>query len=335
MALVQVSDVFVPGPFDKYASKADTFKLQLVQSGVMVADPRIDALLAQGGKTYTLPSWEDFATTASQVATDDTTAVTPMNVGNDQEVGTRLFRTASWSSTGLAEILSGHDPMGEMASKVGRYWAYQKQSLLLDTIKGILADNTANDTADYTHDISAGGTYAAGVTDFSAEAMFDAAQLMGDSQDELVAIICHSAVYSRMLKNGLIDSVPDQNGAGSIKTFLGRVVLVDDRMPNASGVYDTYLFGRGALRYGEAPAPKGNSAVYDRPDQGTGAGVETLITRRVMSIHMHGHSYVGTCPNGGPADGTGGNALGAAGSWNRVYSDTKKIKFRRLITCES
>ncbi len=335
MALVQVSDVFAPVPFDKYASKADTFKLALVNSGIMVHDPRIDALLAQGGNTYKLPSWEDFSTTASQVATDDTTAVTPMNVGNDLEIGTRLFRTASWSSTALAEVLSGDDPMGEMASKVGRYWAYQKQTIMLDTIKGVLADNTANDSADYTSDISASGVYSAGVTSFSAEAMLDCAQLMGDSQDELVGLICHSIVYNRMLKNNLIDFVPDSQGTGSIKTFLGRLVLVDDRMPYSAGVAHTYLFGRGFLRYGEASAPKGNSAVYDRPDQGTGAGVETLITRRVFSIHPVGHSYAGTAPSGGPADGTGSNALGAAASWNRVYADTKKIKFRRLITTEA
>lgn len=332
MALVQVSDVFVPGPFDEYASKADTFKLALIQSGIMVHDPRIDALLAQGGKTYTLPSWEDFSTTASQVATDDTTDATPMNVGNDQEIGTRLYRTASWKSSALAEVLSGDDPMGEMASKVGRYWAYQKQSWVLDTLKGVLADNTANDSGDYTNDISNSGSYVAGVTSFSAEAMLDTAQLMGDSQDELVAIICHSIVYNRMQKNNLIDTIPDSQGA-PVKTFLGRVVLVDDRLPYSAGVAHTYLFGRGFLRYGEAQAPI-PSEVYRQPTLGTGAGLETLVTRRIASIHPTGHSYAGTCPNGGPADGTGSNALGAAGSWNRVYSDTKKIKFRRLITTE-
>jgi hypothetical protein len=337
MALVQVSDIYKPVPFDKYFSKPDTHALQLIASGVAVRDPRIDALLAQGGTKFEMPSWGDFATTASQVATDDTTAATPMKVGHEKEVGVKLYRTASWSQAELAAHLSGDDPMGEMMRQIGRYWAYQRQSAILSMLTGVLADNTANDSADYTYDISddAGGSYSAGVTDFSAEALVDTQALLGDAAaGAFSALFCHSAVYFRMKKNNLIDVRLDSE-LGEVKKFGDLTVFVDDRMPNPSaGVYHTYLMGRGFLRLGEVPARK-PSALLEEPEKGTGAGIETLITRKIWCIHPTGHAWIGTEASGGPPEGTGANQLGAVGSWNRVYADRKKVKFARLISREA
>src|SRR5690606_26369983 len=102
---------------------------------------------------------------------------------------------------------------------------------------------------DMTHDIS-GTSYSAGVTDFSAEAFIDACGTMGDSMEDLSLVLMHSVVYMRAQKNNLIDFIPDSEGRVNIPTFLGRLVVVDDGMPATSGVFSTWIFGAGAVRFG-------------------------------------------------------------------------------------
>ena len=59
-----------------------------------------------------------------------------------------------------------------------------------------------------------------------------------------------------MLKNNLIDFVSDSvtGQAVRIATFLGRELIVDDGLPVTSGVFDTWLFGAGAVRAGSGAA---------------------------------------------------------------------------------
>jgi hypothetical protein len=153
---------------------------------------------------------------------------------------------------------------------------------------------------------------------------------MGD----LTAVLVHSVVFNRMQKNNLIDFIPDSRGEISIPTFLGREVIVDDALPNATNIYDTWLFGAGAIRLG-ASSPKVPTEVFRHPQAGNGGGQEVLFSRVEWSIHPRGHAYVGTAPDGGPGNGAGANQLAAAGSWNRVYGERKQVKFARLVTREA
>ncbi|HNQ99226.1 MAG TPA: major capsid protein, partial [Trueperaceae bacterium] len=207
------------------------------------------------------------------------------------------------------------------------------QAATVATMNGVIADNAANDSGDYAVDIS-GVSFVDGVTNFSAEAFLDAATTMGDSMGDLVAVIVHSVVYNRMQKNNLIDFIPDARGEVNIPTFLGRRVVVDDGMPRTGNVYDTWLFGAGALRLGNG-SPKVPTEVDRVPAAGNGGGQEVLYSRIEWSIHPVGHAYVGTPASGGPSNANTANNLAAATSWNRVYAERKQIKFARLVTREA
>jgi hypothetical protein len=39
-------------------------------------------------------------------------------------------------------------------------------------------------------------------------------------------------------------------GETMIATYQGKQVIVDDHMPNSAGVFDTWIFGPGAVRLG-------------------------------------------------------------------------------------
>lgn len=347
----RVSDLIVPAIFTPYAQNLTEEKSRLVQSGLLARSELLDNLLAGGGLTFQMPSFRDLDNDAERVSTDTsmpfagpygaaTANVTlpagqafapdPMKIGTLREIAVRLSRNQSWSASNLAATLAGADPMNAIAGRVADYWVRKLQAAYVAVWNGVIADNAANDSGDYAHNIS-GASFVDGVTNFSAEAFLDAAQTMGDSQDGLTAVMVHSVVYNRMMKNNLIDFIPDAEGRINIATFLGREVIVDDGMPRTGSVYDTWLFGAGATQLGVGTPPVPTET--DRlPGGGNGGGQDVLYNRVEWSIHPTGHAFVmSSIPDGGPANGD----LDDATSWDRRYPERKQIKFARLVTREA
>lgn len=347
--LTKISDIVVPEVFTPYVMQLTEQKARVVQSGALARSGLIDQLLAGGGLTFNVPSFRDLDDDADNVSTDDVSDyiaadynagtpnprldATPLKIETSQEIAVRLSRNNHWSSADLTAALAGDDPMDAIAQRVAYYWTRRLQAAFIATINGVIKDNVANDSSDYVNDIS-GASFVDGVTNFSAEAFIDAALTMGDSMEDLSMIMVHSVVYARMQKNNLIDFIPDSQGVVNIPTFLGREVIVDDGLPVTSSVYDSWLFGPGAVQLGVGSA-KVPTEVHRLPLAGAGGGQEVLSSRVEWCVHPTGHAYTGTPPNGGPGNGTGSNALNNAGSWNRVYPERKQIKFARLVTREA
>jgi len=339
--ITQVADVVVPEIFTPYVQQLTEEKARIIQSGIATRDPAVDALLAGGGLTFNVPSFRDLDNEADRVSTDTavddfaggTIRPPPLKLESSQEVAVRLSRNNSWSSADLASALAGADPMEAIATRVAFYWTRRMQAVFIATMNGVIKDNLANDSGDYENDVS-GASYIPGVTDFSAEAFLDAAVTMGDSMEDLTAVMVHSVVFNRMQKNNLIDFIPDARGEILIPTFLGREVITDDGLPNTASVYDTWLFGVGSVRIGVG-SPKVPTELEREAGGGNGGGQEILYSRQEWTMHPVGHAYTGTSPIGGPGNGAGANELNIATSWNRVFPERKQIKFARLVTREA
>lgn len=350
--LTQVADIVVPEHFAPYIQQLTEVKSRLVQSGVIARNAAIDAFLAGGALTFNVPSFRDLDDDADNVSTDDVADILqlsatagspalpssfldsiPAKVGTDTEIGVRLSRNKSWNSADLAAALAGADPLDSIMGNVSGYWMRRLQAIFVAVMNGVIKDNVANDSGDYQNDIS-GASYSAGVTDFSAEAFIDAKVTMGDSSSDLKAMMVHSIVRARMAKNNLIDFKTDSTGLIQIPTFMGHEVIEDDGMPNAGGVFDTWIFGDGAMQMGVGSA-KVPVATHREELAGNGGGQEILTTRQEWALHPTGHAYTGTPADGGPGNGTGSNDLNIATSWDRVYGERKMIKFARLVTRES
>lgn len=339
--VTRIADVVVPEIFSPYVQQMTQEKSRLIRSGAITLDAQLNSALAGGGLTFNEPSFKDLDNDAENVSTDDpATDSTPNKIGTATEIQVRLSRNNSWSSMDLSGDLAGADPMQAIANRVSDYWTRRQQAAFVATLNGVFADNAAAPTGtehvqnDMTHDVS-GASFVDGVTNFSAEAFIDATATMGDSMEDLTMVMVHSIVYARMLKNNLIDFVSDSvNGnAVRIPTFLGREVIVDDGVPRSSGVFNTWLFGRGAVRGGMG-SPKVPTEVDRKPSAGNGGGQDILFNRTEWIIHPVGHAYAGTPPNGGPSNASTTNNLAHADSWKRVFSERKQIRIARLITRE-
>jgi len=353
MAEVQIADVVVPEIFAPYVQSMTEQKTALIDSGVVVRDPALDGFLAGGGTTFNAPSWRDIdddtTVLADRVSSDNpATIAVPNKIQTNQEIATRLSRNQSWKTMDLVAALAGSDPSNAIANRVAAYWRRRLQAVFVASWTGIFNDNaqvapnddpragiTNNEAQDdLTVDISGGG-FVAGVTDFSAEAFIDAVTTAGDSQGDFVAIFMHSIVYSKAQKNNLIDFVPDavNMNAADIPTFLGRRVVVDDSMPNAAGVFNTWIFGAQASRWGVGN-PKVPAEIDRVPSQGNGGGAEELYSRIEWSLHPVGYNFLGGSvanPDGGP-DNT--ELADGVNNWARTFPERKMIKAAQLITRE-
>lgn len=340
MAVVRISDVVVPEIFTGYAQQITEEKSNLVASGALVRDPSLDEKLGGGGLTFNIPSWNDLANDEEDVVNDDPTdESSPKSNGSDKEVAVRMVRHQSWSSMRLAAVLAGADPADAIASRVAAYWTRRTQAAFVAVVTGIFNNNEKGTPGggavqnDLTRDVS-GAAYVAGTTDFQASSFIDACVTMGDSMGDLTLVMVHSLVYARMQKNNLIDFVPDSDGKTQIATFLGRRIVMDDGVPFSGGVFETWLFGAGAIRWGVGTPPEATEVERDAK-AGRGGGQDTLHNRVMWSLHPTGHKYAGTTSGGGPSNANTSNNLAHADSWERVYPERKQIKIARLITRES
>ena len=341
MAITQIADVIVPEVFGPYIQQYTETKSNLITSGAIEVDPQLSMMLAGGGLTFNVPSWLDLDDSDLNVGDDSATLATAAKTTAAEEVMVRLSRNKTFAYSDLTGILAGSDPAASIGNRVGEYFTRKLQDAFIATTKGVFADNAAAPSAtehvqnDLTYNIS-GGAFVDGVTNFSTEAFIDALTTAGDSADNITIVMVHSVVYARMQKNNLLEFVADSVNpdAAKIPFFLGRRVIVNDKMPVTAGVYDTWLFGAGAFKLGSV-MPMNATETYREPLAGNGQGQETLIQRVQWMLHPLGHKYVGTAPNGGPSDAATSNNLAHAGSWQRAYSQRKQIKIARLITREA
>lgn len=344
--LVDVSDVIVPSIFTQYTQLLTQEKARLIQSGAVVVSPEFSRLLAGGGTAFNVPTWRDLladdTNNKERVSTDaignefgGAASPLPFEIQTHQEIAVRLERNASWSAADLVEDLAGSDPMAAIGNRVSYYWTRRQQKLFVQIMTGIFLDNDAAPSGTDTHtqfdmtvDIS-GSAYVPGVTDFSAEAFIDAKLTMGDSAAQLSLIMVHSAVKARMEKNNLIDFIRDSDG-NTITTFRDAIVIEDDGMPKSGNVYESWLFGPGAIAFG-VDSPAVPTEVQRLAGAGNGGGQTVLYNRVKWCMHPRGNAYIGSTAVGQPTNAT----LALAASWSRVVPERKQVPIARLKTREA
>lgn len=201
-----------------------------------------------------------------------------------------------WSATNLSAALAGSDPMAAIGDLVAGYWARDMQKELIALLAGVFGTIPAEDggTAetrmrDHILDLSSGKSEAAKI--ISASAFIDACQLLGDAQSQLTCVAMHSATKSYLKKQNLIETQRDSTDV-EFDTYQGRRVVIDDGCPVADSIYTTYLFGNGAVAYGNG-SPEGHVATEVDRDKQTGGGIDYLINRRAFILHPRGIAYTG------------------------------------------
>lgn len=303
--VTKIADVIVPEIFTQYVIEKTAEKSRILQSGIAIANPKLNELVTAGGLTINMPFWNDLA--GDDEVLSDSRALTPDKIGADKDVATLLMRGKAWGANDLAGALAGDDPMDAIAERVSDFWARKEQKILVSVLEGVFASATmTNHVLDKSTET------------LEAATILDGKQLLGDSADSLQAMLVHSAVFTALQKQNVIEYVSGGTGPSNspiqIPTYLGYQIIIDDGMPVADGVYTTYLFARGSIGRGEGTPV---SMVSTETDRDSLAGEDYLINRKAMVIHPMGIRWIGT-----PAGVTPTNAELATGTnWERVYED--------------
>ena len=315
MAVTKIADVIIPEIFNPYVVQRTMELSAIFSSGIAQRTAEFDRLASSGAKTINMPYWTDL--TGTDEVLSDSSALTPDNIGTKEDIATILRRGKAWGANDLAANLAGDDPMRVIGDLVAAYWARRYQATLISLLKGVFA---AASMSGNKLDISVLTGDAAKI---SAASFIDAVQLLGDAKDQLTAVVMHSAVEAALAKQDLIDYVQPSDASDRVPTYLNKRVIVDDSCPVATDVYTTYIFGAGAIAYGE-----GNPVgfVPTETDRDSLAGEDYLINRRTFILHPRGVKWVGT-----PAGSSPSNAeLETGTNWTRVY-ENKAIRMVAFV----
>ena len=343
-----LSDFTIPNQYADYVQLESEQKTGLIQSGVLARSPTIDRKLAGGGNTFNLPAFNDLADDDENISSDETddkyvsnqsANSKPKGVNSVNEVAVRLSRNQSWAENQLVDELIGTDPIAAIAGRLSTYWARRLQAASIAVLSGVFADNAADPTGsehnknDLTSDIS-GDAYSDGVTNFSGSAFINAISTIGDSYQNLRTLLVHSNIFNKIKQNDLIDYKQESQASMLVPTYQGMRLVVDDSIPEiSSGIYQSFMLGDGALRYGSF-SPANAVETARNPDAGNGSGEDVLYSRVNWSIHPVGHAFIGTSTKGGPSNKNESGQLAHADSWKRAYPERKQIHIARLITRE-
>lgn len=321
MSITRIADVIQPEIFTPYTIQETMKKSELVQSGIIINDSEFDALAGGANTLINMPFWNDLEDIESQVM-KDSGDMEVNKIAADEDMARKQGRTQAWGANGLSALLSGADPAGAIASRVSAYWARDLQSNLLATLEGVFKGTTM---ADKVHDISARDGDAGVI---NARTFVDATQLMGDAKNLLTGVMMHSAVESELVKQDLIEYVPQSEQGKPIAYFLGKRVIVDDSMPfnTTTGVSEVYIFGQGAIALGNGSHPKIVPTEIAR-NQLSFSGEETLVNRKIFVLHPRGVAW----QEGGVVDQFPTNAeLKVGARWKRVFEPkaVRIVKFK-------
>lgn len=325
MGATKISDVIVPEVFNKYVIEKSTELTNFYMGGIISNNPELDALALSGGVAVNMPFWKDL--TGDDEVLDDNSALAVNKINAGQDIARLHLRGKAWGVNDLATALSGGDPMGAIAQLVAEYWARRKQDVLIASLKGVFADNAANDDGDMTVDRASEDGDGAGVL-LDGDIFIDAQATFGDALGKVAGIAMHSKVYSNLKKTDNISFEKQSNGDLEIETYRGLKVIVNDTLPKAKGSksgfkYTSYLFGAGAFGYGNGGAPTPTET-----DRDSLAGEDILINRTHFIMHPRGVKFT-SAKVAGKAPTNAECELEA--NWDRVY-DRKNVRIASIVT---
>lgn len=283
-----LQDVIVPELFEPYVINRTMELSALFQSGIITSNAEFNRLASEAAPIHQMPFFEDLTGDSEDIIEGED--LTAKKITSNKDVSTTIRRANMWAATDLSAALAGSDPMAAIGNLVAGYWSREFQKILIQVLDGVFGSytteggDTVTPLASHILDISANGTAAA--QRISASAFIDALQLLGDAQGQLTGVVMHSATKSYLKKNNLIATERDSTSV-EFDTYQGRRVIVDDGCPVTDGVYTTYLFGQGAIAFGNG-SPVGFVATEVDRDKKKGSGVDYLINRKTFIMHPRG-----------------------------------------------
>ncbi len=288
MPATKLSDVIIPELYTPYVVNRTMEQSALFQSGIITNNAEFDQLASEAAPIHNMPFFEDLTGDSEDIIEDKD--LTAKKITSNQDVSTTIRKANLWAATDLSAALAGSDPMAAIGNLEAGYWVREYQKILIQVLSGAFGSYTNGESEtvtplkDHILDIASMGSAAA--QKISASAFIDAVQLLGDAQGQLTAVSMHSATKTYLKKLNLISTERDSNDV-EFEVYQGRRVIVDDGCPVTGDVFTTYLFGQGAIAFGNG-SPVGFVPTEVDREKRKGSGVDYLISRKAFIMHPRG-----------------------------------------------
>ncbi len=325
-AWTRLTDTIIPTVYARYSFEEHVQSLDIFKAGILYSDPSVSGKLSMGGRYVEMPGWKDLGNDPSEPINDDPAdSIEMKKISTRRETAARCMRAQAWGIPDLTAVLAGDDPQRIIVQRQTDYWQRANKLALIAILKGVIADNIANDSSDMVVDTNAS------IVDTDP---IDAAYKMGDRADQFVAWWMHSKQMLALKKADLIDFVPSSEQGGMILPYYMNLrVIVDDDIPVSTGEYTSFLMKRNAIQWNELPvATEGGPLEFDRkPRQGHGGGVTEMVARRHFVPHVPGTRFLDASTAGEFATDA---ELALAANWDRTATSVKNMTFVALKTTE-
>lgn len=328
-----LSDVVFRDELRDYMQVNTAEKTAFFQSGILVNNRDMSALLASPTNTFTIPWWVDLDASIESNYSNDvyTDIAVPLSVTSASMQARAAYLNEGWNAMSLVKNITNQDPLEFVAGRLTSYWQRVAQRRTIATVVGLYNDNVADNGGDMV--VDAGGP-------ISAAAIIRAKATMGDYTPQIITpsgtkalstIAMHTAVYTELQILNLIDFTPIADQVPEFGRYQNMIVVLDDSMPvigtGADAKYLSVIFGPGAIGYAEEQDE--DDMEYDRePARGNGGGAETLWTRRNFVLHPLGYSFLSATITGTPGTtrpiSANWSDLALATNWERKF-DRKQV----------
>ena len=336
MAVVQIADIYNPLIWKAGIQEKAIELNKFLQCGVMVDNPLLKEIASGPGSLGELPFIKGLANVEPNYSTDDPAVfAVPAKITGGKEQFRKSFQNGVWSAMDLAVEIALVKPVEAITGRIGQFWAVHSGKRLINSFKGIMADNVANDASDMVVSVATLETGAApsDAKCINSTLVIDAVTTAGDHMENFSCICMHSIPYAKLLKANLITFVPISEQTIKIPYYLGLQVIVDDALAPRAGtisgfVYTTILCGRNCVGYGlgEATVPTEHIRI---PGAGNGGGQDVFYSRNTEILHPYGFAFTSVAVVGQSATYA---ELATATNWNRVYAERKNISCAFILT---
>ncbi len=274
----------------------------LIKSGVFVSDPRVKSLLSsQVGSYYAMVPMRG-RIGGDPVNYDGETDIPYSGIGTTSQGVIAYGRAKGWGELDFTtDISAGENPLQWMAQQVADYWDDVDTKIVMGVTDALFGMGTKTGATDNEkafsekHTLDVSGTVDTVITPDTLNTLTQ--QASGDKRGQYSMVFMHSTVAKNLENQKLLEWMKgtDANGIQrdlTLATWNGRTVIVDDGMPYdpETGLYTTYVFGRGAFSFDSLGAKVPTEIDRKPAERG---GITIMYNRRRNVLVPRGISFVG------------------------------------------
>ncbi|MBQ0112632.1 MAG: hypothetical protein KBT03_05845 [Bacteroidales bacterium] len=303
----RLADVIVPEIFMPYVKEETINRNLFLRSGIAAPVEGVD--ISRGGVKVNIPMWK--RPVADDEILKEGTPLTVNKITATKDVALIHARSGAFSSTDVAHLLAGDDPMKAIGNFMSDWWADRLSVILCASLKGAMG---SAGMADSVLDKS--------TTELDAKLMTQASFLLGDNFSKIKAVAFSSKVLAKLKQLDIVDWVQPSELEMGYYTYMEKRVIVDDCLaPESDGVYPIYFFGNGAVVFNE------NDTLQEIEfDRDILLKEDVVSSTRVFTMHPRGIRFKGE-PAG---DFATNEELANPANWERV-AERKNIAITKLL----